>query len=123
MMKFIRNFGGGVILLILELWSTKVIGKLDLLSFFGIWSIILLFVLIENFFSLNSNKNVIGVQGYSNSQAPGYSSLSGALAEHEFETPEGKKKLGGFRDKTNLIYLTFFLLNAIGFVVVQVLSL
>lgn len=105
MKKLIKNFGGGLFLLLLELYSFKLLKSIDLLSIFALWSIIVFFLLLSNLFGLNGH----------NRQGPSLSMV--AIAEEKFKTPEGEKRSGGFFNNTNYTYLVFLAFNIAGFMI------
>ena len=121
MRKFIKNNFALFILIGLEAFFFYKMKPDDLEFFFLFWGFIGLSFLLFNIFSVDSSgfSSVLGGMGNSNTQAANYANQAGALAEKQYETKEGKKRRGGFFNKTNVIYFIFFLLNAVAYVIVM----
>lgn len=106
------------ILLAIELFFLLKLDINDYEGFFLFFSIIGLFFLISNLFSFRSIGG--GPLGGAPSASTQYNLLAGAAAESEFNTKEGKKRLGGFFDNTNWSYLFFFLINVMVYIIILI---
>ena len=102
-----KQYGGIIILVILEVWTFLRIETLDLQSFFFIWALFPFILLLYFIFG------AIPVRGIN----PGNSML--AVAEFINRTPEGEKKLDALPNKSLLLLLIFILLNLIGYIVAR----
>lgn len=107
MKKMLNLFGRGIILLLLEFFSFNLFKTIDLESLFALWTIILLILLIGNISGLNASKR------------QGVSQNFYSVTDESIKKSEEDKITNRILNNTNYVYMTFILLNIIGFFISQ----
>jgi hypothetical protein len=118
MNKTLKISIGVLIIVIIESLSYKWFERIDLESFFALWALLFILLLISSIFGLfgksYSGKNIIG------GTVKGAPIGSVHITDDMIKPPKKKVNTGGLFKTINLVYLILIMMNLIGYFIFKV---
>lgn len=117
MKYFCKRFKGIIILILIETFFFFKMENIDSETFFFVWSVIALVLLLYNIFDINENTSLMGLGGNSSTTL---ANLTSSFIKRKYDTDKSKKRSGGgLYNSMNLLYLFFLVANIIGYIIVM----